>query len=176
MPDSRRDWLTHLFHETGALLQRRMRRFSRTPADAEDATQEAFLRAVEYEGPIRAPDGFLYHAARNVAFDRLRRDKVVRSFALGGIPPSAVDHTAESAEAELLAEERTRVLKEAVDRLPPQCQRVFVLRVFQGLSYKEIAKTLGLSAKTVEHHLARGVHDVYAHVRTRLVTEETRDE
>jgi len=129
--------------------------------------QDAFLRAHENAESVRVPSAFLYTVARNAAFSGLRHDKIARRAAQGETPLSDVESSVESVESQLLTEERTRVLKEAIERLPPQCQTVFALKVFQGCSYKEIAASLGISVKTVEHHIARAAKEVYLHVRQR---------
>ena len=45
----------------------------------------------------------------------------------------------------------------AVDRLPPLCRRVFVLRKVYRLSHDEIAEVLGVSHSTIEKHVAKGL-------------------
>jgi RNA polymerase sigma factor (sigma-70 family) len=167
MSESRRDRLARLFIDSSQTLRRRIRRLVGTTADADDAVQEAFLRAHENAESIRVPDAFLYSVARNAAFDVLRHEKIASKAAQGDKRLSDVQYSVESVEAQLLTEERTQVLKEAIGRLPPQCQTVFALKVFQGASYKEIAASLGISVKTVEHHIARAVKEVYLHVRER---------
>ena len=73
----------------------------------------------------------------------------------------------ESLETELLRDERNRLIQEAIDRLPPQCRAAFMLRVFHECSYKEVAERLGISAKTVEKHIARGLHETHSYVKRR---------
>jgi RNA polymerase sigma-70 factor (ECF subfamily) len=167
MSDSHRDKLAQVFAESSARLRRRIRRFVGSAADADDAVQEAFLRAQESRESIRVPEAFLYMVARNAAFDQLRHERHIKREALGNIPSSGVESSVESVEQLLLADERTQVLKDAIGRLPPQCQTVFALKVFQGCSYKEIANTMGISVRTVEHHIARAIRDVYQQVRQR---------
>ncbi len=48
-------------------------------------------------------------------------------------------------------------LRRAVARLPPKCQLVFMLSRFDGLSHRQIASKLGISAKMVEKHIARAL-------------------
>ncbi len=45
----------------------------------------------------------------------------------------------------------------AVERLPPVCRRVFVLRKVHKLSHTEISEVLGLSESTIEKHVAKGL-------------------
>ena len=167
MADPARERIAQLFRDSGAVLRRRMERFVRSKADAADAVQDAFLRACENSENLQVPGAFVYSAARNVAFDGRRREKSARKALLGEIALSAVNPSVESAEATYLSEERVRLLKEAVERLPPQCRAVFALRIFHGYSYKEIADTLGLSVKTVENHIARAIREAHAFVNRR---------
>jgi RNA polymerase sigma factor (sigma-70 family) len=71
----------------------------------------------------------------------------------------------ESPETELLRDERNRLIQEAIDQLPPQCRAAFALRIFHGCSYKEVADCLGISAKTVEKHIARGLRETHAYLK-----------
>lgn len=48
-------------------------------------------------------------------------------------------------------------VKELVEELPPQCRKVFLMSRFEGKSYQEIANELGLSIKTVEVHIVKGL-------------------
>jgi RNA polymerase sigma-70 factor (ECF subfamily) len=45
----------------------------------------------------------------------------------------------------------------AVERLPPLCRRVFVLRKVHKLSHAEISEVLGVSQSTIEKHVAKGL-------------------
>ncbi len=73
----------------------------------------------------------------------------------------------ESLEAEFLRDERNQLIQEAVDRLPAQCRAAFALRVFHECSYKEVADRLGISAKTVEKHIARGLRETHSYISRR---------
>jgi RNA polymerase sigma-70 factor, ECF subfamily len=44
-------------------------------------------------------------------------------------------------------------IRQAIDRLPPQCKTIFILSRHEGLKYQDIAETLGLSIKTVESQM-----------------------
>ena len=65
--------------------------------------------------------------------------------------------------------QRMLVFWQAVATLPPQCQKVFVLKKMHGYSHKEIAKSLHISVSTVEKHVAAGLK------RCRIYMENKRD-
>lgn len=164
MSESARDRFTRLFLENGATLCRRMRRLVASSADVDDVVQEAFLRAYENADTVRVPGAFVFSAARNLAFDQRRHER--RKAELEQIA-GREDSSVEPIDAQLLSEERARLLREAVERLPPQCRTVFALKVFQDRSYKEIADQLGICVKTVENHVARGLREIHHYLRAR---------
>ena len=86
---------------------------------------------------------------------------------MGDLGDPRVKTERESLETELLRDERNRLIQEAIDRLPPQCRAAFTLRVFHECSYKEVAERLGISAKTVEKHIARGLHETHRYINRR---------
>jgi RNA polymerase sigma-70 factor, ECF subfamily len=86
---------------------------------------------------------------------------------MGDLGDPRVKTERESLETEFLRDERNRLIQEAIDRLPPQCRAAFTLRVFHECSYKEVAERLGISAKTVEKHIARGLHETHRYVNKR---------
>jgi len=167
MPESRADFFSKLFSDSHAALRRYVRRLVRSRETADEIVQEAFLRTYERADPRQAPKTFLYTIARNLATDHRRHDRIAQTDAVGDLDNLDVVSPLESFEAWLLAEERTRLLRDAVEQLPPQCRAVFALKVFHAYSYKEIAQRLGISTKTVENHLARGMSDTRSYLRRR---------
>lgn len=171
MPESSREFFTRLFLENSAALRRRLRGFVRSTADVDDVVQEAFVRGLEKADSIRSPAAFMYTTARNLAVDNFRHYKTEQKGARAEVALCAVKSSVESAESQILTEERTRLLKDAIERLPPQCRTAFALKVFQGYSYKEIAKSMGVSVKTVENHIAHGLQITHRRLRRRYDNE-----
>ena len=60
-------------------------------------------------------------------------------------------------EQALERERRLATLNKAIADLPPQCQKVLVMRKIYGFTHKEVAESLHISVKTVEKHLTKGL-------------------
>ncbi len=118
---------------------------------AEDAAQEAFVRAWQHlpkykpQSPFR---NWVYRIATNVALDTLRRERETED--VDELPLAVPEDGPEVAVER--AERGERVLQ-AVAALPPASRAVLVLREYEGLSYQEIAETLGIPIGTVMSRL-----------------------
>jgi RNA polymerase sigma-70 factor (family 1) len=165
--ESRTEIFTKLFAESRQALHRYIRRFVGSSETAKEIVQEAFLRTYRQRESVTTLRAFLFSTARNLAANEYRHRRIVEKGPLGDFGDSWVATERESLEAELLRDERNRLILEAIDRLPPQCRAAFTLRVFHQCSYKEVAERLGISAKTVEKHIARGLHDTHSYIKRR---------
>ncbi len=126
--------------------------------DALDATQEALLRAFRFLPRFDGRASFRTWARRiatNVALDRQARRKRDRADAL---PEEDLvgDPRDEAVGADLEREERRRLVREAIETLPPAQKAAVVLRDVEGLSYEEIAGALGIPRGTVMSRLFYG--------------------
>lgn len=131
----------------------------RDPHDAEDAVQDAVLRALRYFDTFRGGDAraWLLAIVRNrchsLRYDRRNvRDRaaVVFDEALHS------DETdAEPADAATLRAASRESLEEALRRLPEEFREVIVLRELQELSYREISDVIGVPIGTVMSRLSR---------------------
>ena len=118
---------------------------------AEDAAQEAFIRAWKHLPNYRPQSPFrnwVYRIATNAALDVLRRERETVDVDALPIPSSGAGPEATVQEAE-----RSARVKQAVLELPEASRTVLVLREYEGLSYKEIADTLGIPIGTVMSRL-----------------------
>jgi RNA polymerase sigma factor (sigma-70 family) len=129
------------------------------PAAAADLIQELYLRIVTLSRPetIRNPRGFLYTTAKHLAIDFLRqRDRALpRSESLDQaltVPTSVPD-----AETTVDAKRRLAAVLRAIETLPTRQRAAFVMFKFEEKTYDEIARELGISIKTVEHHLSKAM-------------------
>lgn len=135
-------------------------RLLKTPADAEDVAQEAFMRLCRRHdlAAYEHPRAVLFKTAYRLALNRLRSrrsnaiDRAHPLFAETPLP--AAD--APSAEEVLISREQERAYADALASLPPRCREVIELRTVQELSYKQMSDSLGISVSTLEKHLVRG--------------------
>jgi RNA polymerase sigma-70 factor (ECF subfamily) len=127
--------------------------------DIHDLRQETYVRIYEAAGKVRpaTPKAFLFATARHLMTDRLRRGRVVSIDAVGDLDTLNVLIDEISPERRLDAHQLLKRLSEAFDRLPDRCRAVIWLRRVEELPQKEVAAHLGISEKTVEKHVAKGV-------------------
>jgi RNA polymerase sigma factor (sigma-70 family) len=133
---------------------------TRDPGDAEDALQEAFLKAFRALGRFRRVAAFrpwllriVTNEARTKSRSR-RRHAAIVSRAGEREPPPPPDDSLESA---LLSDELRRRLLAAVDRLPEKLRVVVTCRYLLELSEDETATVLGLKRGTVKSRLSRAL-------------------
>jgi RNA polymerase sigma-70 factor (family 1) len=157
--DSRTETFIKLFAESRQALHRYIRRFVGSTETAKEIVQEAFLRTYRERESAITPRAFLFSTARNLAANEVRHRRTVERDTFGHADELRLDAEYESLESALLRDERNRLIQQAIDRLPPQCRAAFALRIFHGHSYKEVADRLGISVKTVEKHISRGMRE-----------------
>lgn len=149
--------------ERYAVLVRRYRdRYARFAARmlgsvdaAEDAVQDAFVRAFDQLAQCREPDkfaGWLFLILRNRCFaERRRRGRGTRP--LEPADEAVASNDRPDGTAELV--EWTSALAAALQRLTPEQHEVFVLKHVEGLSYEEIAQATGASVASLKMRMHR---------------------
>lgn len=152
-------------------LRAHLRRRFPDLGDVDDVVQETYLKLfrARLRGRLRQARGLLFTAARNAALDvfRWRRltgweDAAPASDATAVLSDSAVAD--EASRAQELA-----LLEEAIESLPRRCRQVLKLRKIYGLSHREIAAQLGISERTVNVQLGRGLRRCARFLRARGV-------
>jgi RNA polymerase sigma-70 factor (ECF subfamily) len=173
MSGDRDHGFTQLFNESRDALRRYVRRLVSSQSTADDIVQEAFLQTYVYREKAEVPRAFLFSAARLIASKVRRHDRIVVRSSIQDLETALFQGQVQSPEDRILAEERIRLLKHVMERLPRQCRIAFTLRVFHDCSHKEIATRLGLSVRTVEKHLALGLRETHKEL-TRVFQEDSR--
>jgi RNA polymerase sigma-70 factor (ECF subfamily) len=127
-------------------------------AEAEDASQETFLRAyrsLSSYDPQRKLSSWLLSIASHHCIDRLRRRRLV-SLPLEDLGPAEDPaDPGPGPEASLADEERRQAVRRLLDQLAPQDRAAIVLRYWYDLPVEEIGETLGLSVSAVKSRLHR---------------------
>jgi len=134
----------------------------RDPADAEDAVQECYLRALKhfdsYRGPAMKP--WLCAILRNVCRAEFARRAVAPIAGIGDTAEAAEraplwHETPETPEAQVLRDRDASAIRRLVEALAEPFKETFVLREINNLSYREIADAVGAPVGTVMSRLAR---------------------
>lgn len=132
--------------------------------DAEDVTQEVFLRAFSAKARVRENErAWLYSIARNRCADRYRSLKRFVSF-LGGL-----EQRDEAEEAGELGS-----VRRALVALPKRQKEVFILRHWHGFDTAETAKLLQIEEGTVKSHLKRAIESLRRELLSEAGDEEQR--
>ncbi len=146
-------------------------RYIHSKEDAEEVAQDVFFRIWRGRAdwvPAGAVRNYLYLAVRNAARDRLERAAVARRW-VGRLGQVA---TASEIQTNLEAAELVATVERALAELPPKRSAVCRLRLIDGLSYAQIAGRLGVSQKTVETQLARGLKFLRDQIRPALAVTD----
>lgn len=143
--------------------------------DAAELSQEVFLRVHKHLPSFEGSSSFytwLYRITVNLCIDYYRKRKV-RSYEYDdGIAhrpalqeevfPVVSSASRETPTGRLLREELAQKIREAMDKLSPKHRQVLVLRELEGMSYQDIADTVGISIGTVMsrlHHARKKMQD-----------------
>jgi RNA polymerase sigma-70 factor, ECF subfamily len=142
----------------GALIWSIARRLSRTPSDAEDATQEIFLdiwrSAARFDASQGSEKVFVAMIARRRVIDRLRKTSAEPPMdTMEALDFVASDDQVTTSETSMEAEQATRALAE----LRPEQRQVLELGLLHGLSQSEIAARLNMPLGTVKSFMRRGL-------------------
>ncbi len=134
-------------------------RYVRSAEEAEEIVQDVFFRIWRQRATwnvIGSLDNYLYLAVRNMALDRLEHAAVARRWRTGAAQEIGASHQ-DSADAGVLAAEIDAAIERALAELPAKRRAICMLRWANDMSYAQIADRLGISEKTVETQIARGL-------------------
>ena len=127
---------------------------------ADDVAQETFINAYSSIKSFKLGYSFytwLYRICMNLSINYLKRQKFVISESQfeEEVSPLEKETDSEDPLSLLVQKERERKIEHAIDSLPPKYKAVFILKVYEDLSYEEIAQTLKISLGTVMSRLFR---------------------
>ena len=147
---------------------------TRNDQDAQDAVQEACLRAFRFFSSFHGGDAraWLMKIVRNACYTWLHANRPLQEaaeFDENLIPP---DCCAPNPEEVLLQDDSGTLVRRALENLPPNFREVLILRELEGMSYREIATITGIPAGTVMSSLSRG-RDRLRQALISLINEDT---
>ena len=138
-------------------------RFTNGASEAQDLTQEVFLRVFKTLGSFRAGEGcfavWLTRLTRNLLVDHYRRTKQERvTDALEDKLAVLEERTAQMGRTDglLAGREAGELLQAALQKLSPELREAVILRDLQEMEYREIARVLDVPEGTVKSRLNRG--------------------
>ena len=128
------------------------------PSDeAEDLTQETFIRVYERAGTLRRRGAFrpwLWSIAANLCRDHFKRRRYRNHLSIeDGVDPEREPALSVSADRRIDEAEVGRIVARAIRALNPDIRMAIVLREYEGLSYEEIAEAAGCPLGTVRSRL-----------------------
>jgi RNA polymerase sigma factor (sigma-70 family) len=131
--------------------------------EAREVAQEAYVRVLQLDQPgtVSFLQAYLFKTARNIAIDRARqrlsRGRLDRMDAAAG----SVDTV--TPEQWFMGKEDLAVFQRALFELPEHYRRAFTLHRFEEWSHENIARDLGVQARTVRYYIAKAI--IYCKLR-----------
>lgn len=163
-------WIEGLYREHGSGVFSFLCGMVRDRHEAEDLMQETFARALAAAGDFERralPSTWLFTIARNLALNHIRARKkrrVVKAYDFESIPAPG-DDPMEKAGADDVA----AVVLAAVSTLADQLREVFLLKVIEGLTYREIAAVTGCPVGTAQSRFHRALAELKRKLQTQGV-------
>jgi len=176
----------HAFELLVAKYQRRLgrliSRFVRNASDAEDVTQDAFIKAYRALPAFRGDSAFytwLYRIGINTAKNYLvaQGRRAPTSTPLDAeeaedFEDAALLHEVATPENELMSKQVVEVVNSSLQELPDDLRMALTLREIEGLSYEEIAAVMDCPIGTVRSRIFRAREAIAANLRPLLGTNE----
>lgn len=132
---------------------------------AHDIVQQTFISVWEHRRSIRSHLSFLAYIlriSRNLIYDAMKHQKIRDRIDVTLPPPakSELDDPAEALHLAVLQEKITSIIND----LPRKCREIFLLSRFEGKTNQEIADSLQLSVRTVEHQISNALKVLRKHL------------
>jgi len=152
-------------------------RIIRDRAQVEDLTQETFVKAFASLRNFNREYAFstwLYKIATNSSIDYIRKKKLHTMSINKPVSHGDSDYSIELPDSTyepdrvIIRDQKSVIIAEAIDRLPPKYRKVIVMRHNEERDYAEIAKILKIPIGTVKAHIFRARELLYKYLRERI--------
>lgn len=143
--------------------------FLKSEEESDDIVQEVFIRLWEmraFVDPELSISSFLYTMTKNRILNYFRDMDV--EIQLKKALALKLPIETEPVESELIFTEYKKILTDAIEKLPPQRQRIFNMSRIEQKSHKEIASELGISVSTVQEHISESLRFIKAYFAKRV--------
>jgi RNA polymerase sigma factor (sigma-70 family) len=139
----------------------------RDHGDAEDLTQEVFVRLLKVEAHAQSPDAYVFQVAANLVTDRARRARIRADYR--DAAASQDDRHVEPLDPHRIAAARAQLAatRGALDSLPERTRTIFMLYRIENMSQQMIADSFGISPSAVKKHVAKAMACLMARQRER---------
>ena len=163
-----KEWFCREVLPLEPVLMRFLRRNWRNAEEVIDFRQDVYAKifAAAAQAPILNVKAFMLTTARNVLLNQAKRASIV-SFELVGDIADRAGMDELSPERHAIARDELKQIRAVIARLPPRCQEIILLRKVEGMSHLQIAERSGLSLRTVESHIRRGMQDIASYLLER---------
>jgi RNA polymerase sigma-70 factor (family 1) len=150
----------------GPRIYRNILRLVKDEALAEEVLQDVFLRIWQKRHSLEVETSFksyLFRIAHNLVIDLFRRaafdrDLLTHLSRFSAESYSNTEEITDLKDAEML-------LTEAIDALPPQRKKIFLLCKMEGKTYSEVSDLLGISQSTISDHIVKATKSVKSHFK-----------
>lgn len=134
--------------------------------EAEEIVSDVFLdvwKRRSHLSEIQDMKAWLLTLVHNRSISCLRqRARVPDSVLLEDVGANALPSDLQTPDEHLISREEIARINRVINQFPPRCRQVFVLAKIEKLPYKEIARMLGISVKTIDNHIASALRQIRA--------------
>jgi len=150
--------LDHLTRKFRPALIAFFSRRAASHAEAEDLTQEVFVRLAQTRvESIDSTEAFVFRIATNLLRDRWRRDQVRAAYRASIERDGAIDVDILDPHRIAASREAIGILWAAIQALPEPTQQIFILYRVENIHKQTIADNFGFNVRTVEKHITRAL-------------------
>jgi RNA polymerase sigma-70 factor (ECF subfamily) len=135
--------------------------FLKDPDNSEEVVQEVMFRIwTKRESLVidTSVSSYLYRAVRNSCMNVIKHMQVREEYKTR--QENNTDDRGNKHDDPLIASELGEMIRRAIDRLPMERRKVFILSRYDGLTYQQIAEKLGISVKTVENQMGSALRSL----------------